>query len=195
MRGCETPVSLKPELQLFKPPEAPPILTAPLTRNTIYWQGTTPPPPTISSLSSNAGAPGGTVTINGTGLASTSVVRFGGVDAAFTVDSDIRVTATIPTGAHSGPITLETPFGSATSTPFTVRPTIRQFLPKQAPAGGTVHVMGRDFTGTTSVQFNGVPATFSVVTDSSITTVVPGAATTGPIRVTNPGGTAKSDSV
>jgi len=55
-------------------------------------------------------------------------------------------------------------------------------------------VHGSGFTGTTSVTFNGVSATYTFVSDSKLTAVVPAASTTGPIQVTNPGGTATSPS-
>jgi hypothetical protein len=42
------------------------------------------------------------------------------------------------------------------------------------------------------VTFRGVPAVFTVVSDTQITTVVPAVTTTGPVRVTTPGGTAMS---
>jgi hypothetical protein len=48
-------------------------------------------------------------------------VRFNGVQATFTVNSNTQITATVPTGATTGPITVTTPIGTATSsTNFTV---------------------------------------------------------------------------
>jgi hypothetical protein len=49
-------------------------------------------------------------------------VKFGGKAATtFTVNSDTQVTATVPTGAVTGKITITTPGGTATSsTSFTV---------------------------------------------------------------------------
>ncbi|MGA9968456.1 MAG: hypothetical protein WBQ10_24875, partial [Terriglobales bacterium] len=49
-------------------------------------------------------------------LTQTSKVTFGGVKAtSFTVNSDTRVTATVPTGAVTGHIAITTPGGTAVS--------------------------------------------------------------------------------
>jgi hypothetical protein len=59
----------------------------------------------------------------------------------------------------------------------------------QGKSGSTAQILGQGFTGTTSVTFNGVPATsFTVVNDTYMTAVVPSGATTGPVVVTTPGG-------
>jgi uncharacterized protein (TIGR03437 family) len=57
-----------------------------------------------------------------------------------------------------------------------------------------VTITGTAFTGTTSVRFNGVSASFAVSSATQVTATVPGGATTGPISVTTPGGTATSAS-
>jgi hypothetical protein len=56
------------------------------------------------------------MTISGMSLTQTSAVTFGGVKAtSFTVDSDIQVTAIVPTGAKTGKIVITTKGGKATS--------------------------------------------------------------------------------
>ena len=56
--------------------------------------------------------------------------------------------------------------------------------------GKTTYILGTGLTGSTSVTFNGTPATsFAVVSDSEITAVIPTGATTGPLQVVTPGGT------
>jgi uncharacterized repeat protein (TIGR03803 family) len=68
------------------------------------------------------------------------------------------------------------------------------FVQSQGKAGGTAQILGQGLTGTTSVTFNGVPATsFKVVTDTYMTAVVPSGATTGKVVVTTPGGTLTSN--
>jgi hypothetical protein len=55
-------------------------------------------------------------------------------------------------------------------------------------------ILGQGFTGTTSVTFNGIPATsFKVASDTYMTAVVPTGATTGKVVVTTPGGTLPSN--
>lgn len=54
--------------------------------------------------------------ITGMSLTQTTGVTFGGVKAiTFTVKSDTQVTATIPTGAKMGNVTVKTKGGSATA--------------------------------------------------------------------------------
>jgi uncharacterized repeat protein (TIGR03803 family) len=50
-------------------------------------------------------------------------------------------------------------------------------------AGAPVIIFGNGLTGATSVTFNGTAATFTVVSDTEITTTVPAGATTGSIQV------------
>lgn len=60
-------------------------------------------------------------------------------------------------------------------------------------AGMTIGILGNNLTATTSVTFNGTPATFTVVSDTYITATVPIGATTGTIAVTTPSGTLSSN--
>jgi len=56
-----------------------------------------------------------------------------------------------------------------------------------ATPGSNVQILGTALTGATSVTFNGTPATtFTVVSDTFMTAIVPAGATTGPIQVTTP---------
>jgi len=70
-------------------------------------------------------------------------------------------------------------------------PSITSFSPPSGPVGTSVNIEGTAFTGATSVKFNGVSATYNVVSDIQIEATVP-VTTTGPISVTTPGGTATS---
>jgi uncharacterized repeat protein (TIGR03803 family) len=78
--------------------------------------------PQASSFSPASGAVGTQVVITGMSLTQATSVSFGGVKAtSFTVNSDTQVTATVPTGAKTGKLSIVTKGGSA-STPgkFTV---------------------------------------------------------------------------
>jgi uncharacterized repeat protein (TIGR03803 family) len=65
--------------------------------------------------------------------------------------------------------------------------------PIGAKVGAKVIILGNNLTGTTSVTFNGIAATFTVVSSSEITTRVPTGATTGTVEVTTPSGTLESN--
>ncbi len=56
------------------------------------------------------------------------------------------------------------------------------------PVGKSVGILGQGFTGTSSVQFNGTPASFHVVSDTYLTATVP-AGETGFVRVVTSSGT------
>jgi len=140
------------------------------------------------------GPVGTVVTITGTNFTGATAVRFNGLAASFTVVSDTSITATVPAGATTGPITVITPNSGPliTTTRFTVTPAITSFTPASGPVGTVVTITGTNFTGATAVKFNGVPASFAVVSDTSITATVPTGATTDVIAVTTPDGTATS---
>lgn len=65
--------------------------------------------------------------------------------------------------------------------------------PNLSRIGGGIAILGNNLTGTTSVTFNGTPATFKVVSSTLITATVPAGATTGTIEVTTPGGALNSN--
>ena len=59
--------------------------------------------------------------------------------------------------------------------------------------GQSDSIIGQGFAGATAVAFNGTPATFTVVSDTFLTTNVPQGATTGYVTVTTPTGVLKSN--
>jgi uncharacterized repeat protein (TIGR03803 family) len=149
--------------------------------------------PAVSSFAPTRGAIGTVVTINGQSLTQTTGVTFGGVPAAFAVVSDSEITATVPTGALTGSITVTTTGGVATAAgAFRVTPKITGFSPSRGPVGTPVTISGQSFTQTSGVTFGGVTAAFTVNSDTGITATVPTGAVTGRIDVTTPGGTAAS---
>jgi hypothetical protein len=155
------------------------------------------PAPSISGFSPTQGIVGTSVVITGNHFLQASVVKFGGVAAtAYTVDSDTQITATVPNGAPSGPITVTVPGGTATSaTGFHVigSPTISDFNPKTGVVGTSVVITGTNFTGATDVLFNGISATsFTVDSDTQTTAQAPGGSSTGKITVKGAAGDAVS---
>ena len=69
------------------------------------------------------------------------------------------------------------------------KPELVIFNPSRGKVGTHVAIHGTHFVGTTAVRFNGVSATFKVLNTGYMLATVPQGATTGPISVTNPGGT------
>jgi len=64
-----------------------------------------------------AGKAGKSVLILGYGLSGTTGVTFNGVQAAFTVESDTYIKATVPKGATTGTVSVFTPAGTLNSNP------------------------------------------------------------------------------
>lgn len=60
------------------------------------------------------------------------------------------------------------------------------FVRSYGKVGQTGGILGQGLTGTTSVMLNGVPANFTVVSDTYLTATVPPGATTGYVTVTTP---------
>jgi hypothetical protein len=68
-----------------------------------------------------------------------------------------------------------------------------QTLPASGKVGASVTILGNNLSGTTSIAFNGTPATFTVISSTEIKTTVPSDATSGPVQVSGPGGTFSSN--
>src|SRR5205807_533623 len=106
-------------------------------------------PPTISGFTPGSGPVGTSVSISGTNFTGASAVAFNGVSAAFTVSSATSITATVPSGATAGPISVTTPGGTATSSSnFIVMasaPTMSSFTPASGPMGTVVTISGTNF--------------------------------------------------
>lgn len=86
--------------------------SAPVSIFVLSGDGT----PTFSSFAPGSGRVAATVVLNGGNFAGVTAVRFNGVDcSSYTVDSLTRITAVVPSAATSGPVTVVTTRGSATS--------------------------------------------------------------------------------
>jgi List-Bact-rpt repeat protein/centrosomal CEP192-like protein len=116
------------------------------------------PAPVIGSLSPSsavAGGPGFTLTVNGSGFAAASVVRWNGADRPTTVVSSAQLRAAISATdlASSGsvPVTVFTPApggGTSGSRSFTITAPVSS-TPPGMPGNPTVTMASRDATGVT----------------------------------------------
>jgi hypothetical protein len=145
-------------------------------------------------------APVGTanIVINGLNFTDTKTVEFNGVSAAHTVVATTQINATVPSGATTGPITVVASNSASytTSSNFVVTtsaPVITGFTPASGVRGTVVTINGGNFTNLSSVQFNGVTATYTPPTSTTVlSAVVPAGATSGLISVKNNSGTGNS---
>ena len=153
--------------------------------------------PAFVSLVSTSGKVGDSVPILGQGFNGTTAVSFNGKAARFKVLSETYLSATVPSGASKGLVTIKTSSGTLTSNHvFVVTPFIKSFNPTSGKVGTPVVITGGTFTGATKVTFGGVPATtFKVDSDTQVTADVPTGAVTGKIAITTPQGTATSSGI
>ena len=148
--------------------------------------------PAIGSLSPIAGPEGATVVITGTSFGAmqgTSTVTFNGTGATPTSWSGTSITVTVPAGATTGPVVVTVAGQASNGVSFTVGtdPIVTSLSPALGQVDTSVVIGGVNFgasQGTGTVTFNGVAATATSWSDSSITVTVPASATTGPAVVT-----------
>jgi uncharacterized protein (TIGR03437 family) len=87
-------------------------------------------------------------------------------------------------------------YGVTASTIFRASVGLAPFVKTVLNSGGvgdSVIILGNNLTGSTKVSFNGVDASFTVVSATEITATVPTGATTGNIKVTTPSTTLTSN--
>jgi len=152
---------------------------------------------------------GGQASLSGVAFSDAShgwVVGYGSGGAAFaTTDGGVTwgTQATGVTGRMSHVTFVDAVHGWALSSGMVVAtntggflppaPTISSFSPSSGHASDMVIITGTRFTDATEVAFHGTPARgFTVQSSSQISVGVPDGATSGPITVTTPGGTATS---
>jgi hypothetical protein len=108
--------------------------------------------PTTPSFSPTSGTTGSSVTITGSRFTDATGVSFNGVGAAFTINSDTQITATVPGSATTGLVNVSNPAGNAnSSSSFTVT------VGGSTPSG---HIYGGSSWATGAVKVNtGTPST------------------------------------
>ena len=152
-------------------------------------------PPRIDSFSPESGSVGTRVQIKGANFTSDSSVLFNGLKATSLSITTNSISVTVPAGATTGPISVVAPAGTAkTTTNFTILipPVVSSFSPLGGKTGTSVTISGSNFSGATSVRFNGIEALNPTVSATSIVAIVPDEALTGPISVETSQGVGKS---
>ncbi|QKV93118.1 IPT/TIG domain-containing protein [Streptomyces sp. NA02950] len=157
--------------------------------------------PVLTSIAPSQGSVNGgnTVTLTGSGFTGATAVTFGFQPAvSFTVVSSTQITAVVPPGsAGAVPVTVTTPGGTSGSVTYIYLaiPTLTSVVPSVGPTSGgtTVTLTGTGLLGATAVLFGSTPATsFTVVSSTQITAVVPPGTGTVQISVVTPGGTSNT---
>jgi hypothetical protein len=164
------------------------------------------PKPVITSLlpeTAIVGSAGFTLTVNGTGFISTSVVNWAGSPRATTYVSTTEITATInaadiaKTGTFKVTVTNPAP-GGGTSAAFSFVvdnpvPTLTSILPSSATHGGaafTLTATGTGYDSVSVIEWNGKKLTTTYVSSTTLTAPVSAAdikkAGTAAVTVVNP---------
>jgi uncharacterized repeat protein (TIGR01451 family) len=153
-------------------------------------------PPAITSFSPATGRAGTNVTLTGANFLGATAVTFAGVGSSIISGTNTSMLVSVPAGASSGPIRINTPAGSfTTATNFKIQPLITSFSPGFGSPGTQVTVSGANLNeGLSAMLFNNVPASFGSPLFGQVVATVPSGATTGPITVTTTNGSFTSAS-
>lgn len=149
--------------------------------------------PRIITFTPAGGAVGAAVRLEGGGFQGVTEVRFNGTKAAFQVVSPLRVDATVPAGATTGPLALVTTNGTfTTESLFALPPRLNSFNPPNGKRGDSITLDGQNLDGVTKVTFAGMEAEFVVISPTRLVATVPALATSGRLGIESAGGTALS---
>ena len=153
--------------------------------------------PTITSIKPDTAYPGDVILITGINFKAVSAVTFGDVAATYTITDSTKLNITVPMNLTEANqlITVSAPTGSDTiSFTANLAPVITSIDPSSAHEGDLINVKGVRFTGASSVQLGSTDVTFNLLTDSTLTFIVPVGASSGSITVTTPKGSGTSSS-
>lgn len=146
----------------------------------------------ITNLSPTVGAGSSPVTISGTNfgdIQGSSTVSFGGMNSVATSWGTTSITAPVPRDLPAGVVNIVITENGlpSNSLPFTVVPVITALSSYSGAVGTPVTITGTGFggsQGTSTVTFNGVPASPTSWAPNSITVLVPPGSASGPVVVT-----------
>jgi pyrrolidone-carboxylate peptidase len=154
--------------------------------------------PRIFSFSPESGPAGTLLTITGENFTGATGVKFGGVSASFTINSNTQITATVPSGAVSSAIEVVTPAGGATSSgQFTVLhpPSIYTFQPSYGGQYSTVTVYGENLDGAYAVRMGGYYLGITSGSSTQVSAMVSAPPGYYSIEVDTPNGTVTTENV
>lgn len=123
--------------------------------------------PVISTFTPASGPVGTPVAITGSNFFSSTAVKFNAVNSTFTVNNDGSITATVPSGATTGPIAITNAVGTTTSgSNFTVTPAPDLTIAKTASVTTTPTSSSFDYFVT--VSNNGLGAANDVTVSDTL---------------------------
>lgn len=145
---------------------------------------------TITSISPDYGRALDEITVKGTGFSATAsenAVTLGGVSAEVVAATTTQLTVKAPGNASHGNIGVKVKTKSATSADkFHYEPKIDKLDPESGKIGDPVTLTGQHFIADPSameVVFNGIAATITAATATSMTVTIPEGTKTGAVTV------------
>ncbi|HTJ14152.1 MAG TPA: IPT/TIG domain-containing protein [Dinghuibacter sp.] len=166
-------------------------VTTPYGRDSFpnFWYVTGPP--TLIGFYPQSATTGDTLRIVGNNLVGPTQVLLGGKPAKVIYSDPGQVNVVVRDGA-TGSVEFDNGYGSVAMPGFVYTGTVPSLItvtPTSDSAGKTVTLTGQRLSGATALNFGAVPAaSFTVVSDSVITAIVPTGVTSHYIGVTTPGG-------
>ena len=151
--------------------------------------------PAITFAASVVKEIGQTLTLSGANIASSTSIKFGTVEAAFTVVNAATVSVIVPEGAVSGSkISATNAGGTTTTTKLVFQAAVITTATGSGRVGNTVTITGKNLVAT-AISFAGNKTAKAVVNNgTTLTFVVPAGALTGPIKITTGAGAIYTDS-
>jgi hypothetical protein len=150
------------------------------------------PAPTISGFTPASGTVGSSVILTGIDFTGATAVKFNGIAATFTVNSATQITATVPSGAGTGTLSVTNPGGTATSSGvFTVTagPAINVVVTPSVVSlttGASVSLAASvTSTANTAVTWSMSGGTLSDITATTVTWTAPQVAGTYTVTATS----------
>src|SRR5579862_7710882 len=147
--------------------------------------------PLVTAIAPSAGAIGASVRIRGYNFGtSAGTVTFNGIQSSLGSWVDTSIVATVPLGATSGPVVVNTGTFLSNQVNFTVVPSITSIAPTSGSSGTSVTIFGLSFgatQGASQVLFDGVPASPTSWSNTSISVPAPTGVSTGPVTIVSNG--------
>lgn len=144
----------------------------------------------VTSFTPASAGVGDVVTVTGTGFSGVTAVKVGGVTATFVVDSTTQLRVTVPAGAASGRIEIDTAAGAALSSgnlSVVAVPAVTSVSPSSIAPPARITVSGSDLDLVTQARLGGTLLAIATQSATSLALDVPAGASTGFLTLTSNG--------
>ena len=142
----------------------------------------------ITSMSQQVAPISATVTLTGIGFTDVKSVQVGDIYASFTIISPTQIQLTVPPGARTNYVTVNS-YAATAQSPERLKiiplHTVTSVNPPYGRVGNVITVKGTGFTNVTSAWMDDVQVGFASPDGNTIRFTIPATGKTGPIRLRN----------